>query len=665
MSDSRGPATRALVAGMLLLAAGARPAAGQCPESAPGLCLARIFQDGMVLQRDRPVPVWGWAPPGARVRVRLNGATRQDTASLGGAWAVRFPPLAAGGPYTLAVEAGDRQVRVRDVLAGDVWVASGQSNMEWPLARDADADVAVPAANDPQLREFAVPHTWSAQPEADLAGGRWAPADPAHAGQFSAVAYYFARELRSALGVPIGIIHTSWGGANIETWMSPRALGLSDSAYQAAIGRERGRQDSIALALSARLGQVPERDPGLVDGKAVWADPALADALWLTLPVPSLWEDAGLPGLDGGAWYRTAFTLSGTEAASGARLSLGTIDDDDITWVNGSEVGRTMGYAEPRRYQVPATVLRPGRNVLAVRVTDGAGGGGLYGSPDSLYLEIGGKRRPLAGQWQFRVGEVSLQPDGQRINKVPAALYNRMLHPLLRFPIEGVIWYQGESNANNDAQASAYRQQFAGLIESWRREWAEAGGGGTPRDFPFLWVQLPNYGPVDTVPPTRASWALLRESQSAALALPATAQVVAIDLGNPGDIHPRNKLPVGQRLALAARRTAYGEDVIASGPVYRAHTVSSGRITVSFDTGGSGMTVRPGDRSLQGFAIAGADRRWVWAEARLYGDRVTVWSPQVPEPVAVRYAWGNSPRTPSLTNRDGLPAAQFRTDDWE
>jgi sialate O-acetylesterase len=301
-------------------------------------------------------------------------------------------------------------------------------------------------------------------------------------------------------------------------------------------------------------------------------------------------------------------------------------------------------------------------NVLAVRVVDGSGGGGPYGAADSFYIEIGGVRKALPRAWKFRVGAVSLQPDGQRINKIPAVLYNRMLHPLLRFPIKGVIWYQGESNANNDAQATAYRALFAGLIRDWRRGWHES--SPTPADFPFLWVQLPNFGRPDTVPPASSGWARLRDAQSAALTLPGTAQVVAIDLGDPGDIHPRHKQPVGHRLALAALRVAYDRPVVASGPVYRSHSVSGGRITIEFDDAGAGLASRSGSESVSGFAIAGEDRGWVWAEARIDGGRVVVWSPQVPEPVAVRYAWSNSPVAPGLVNREDLPASPFRTDDW-
>jgi sialate O-acetylesterase len=640
----------------LILVAGTSSATAQ--QGADALRLPRIFQDGVVLQRGVPIPVWGWAAPGTPVVVTLAGRTARATADPAGAWEVRLPALPAGGPHALAVEGGGARVDVRDVRVGDVWVASGQSNMEWPLAQATGGPEAAAAANDPLLREFAVPHSWSEQPEDDLAGGSWAPADAEHAGRFSAVGYYFARDLRAATGVPIGIIHTSWGGANVETWMSRQAQGLGDDAWNALLRAERERETALREALRARFGgTLPETDPGLVDGRALWADPALDDAAWEALPVPGLWEQAW-PGLDGTAWYRTTFTLTEDEARQGVRIGLGRIDDDDVTWVNGTEVGRTSGYSLPRAYDVPAAALRAGSNVLAVRVADYTGGGGPYGDPSEFYVQAGSARRPLAGAWKFRVASVSLQPDGQRINKIPSVLYNRMIHPLLRFPIKGVIWYQGESNANTDEQAAAYRGLFASLIRGWRREWR--GGAG---DFPFLWVQLPNFGPVDTVPPARAGWAVLRESQAAALALPRTGQAVAIDVGDPADLHPRNKEPVGRRLAAVARRAAYGERIVASGPAaYRDHTVRDGRVTLRFADVGGGLVAR-GD-SLRGFAIAGADRRWVWAQARIERDRVVVWSPRVADPVAVRYAWSNSPATPNLYNREGFPAAPFRTDDW-
>ena len=643
--------------------AGREPAGAQpvTPPATPPatLRLARLFGDGAVLQRDAAIPVWGWAAPGTGVAVTLQGRTMRATADRDGAWRVAFPASGAGGPHLLTVEGGGTRLTVRDVLIGDVWLASGQSNMEWKVADAADGADVVARGHDAQLRHFKVPTTWAWEPAAELAGGEWRAADAQHVGDFTAVGYHFARELRDAVGVPIGILNTSWSGSAIEPWMSRQALGLDPAEWGAIVRAEERHQAAIRDTLRRRVGDLPGVDSGLVAGRAVWADPAYDDAAWPRLAVPGAWERSGYPGMDGVAWYRTEFTLTEREARRGARLSVGVIDDEDVTWVNGVEVGRTSGYAVPRVYEVPATALRPGRNVLAVRVVDGGGGGGILGVPAQLQLEVDGVRRPLAGAWKFRVATVALGEDAQHVNKIPTVLYNRMVHPLLPFPIRGVIWYQGESNANDEAQAVAYREQFATLIRSWRREWR-----GGRADFPFLWVQLPNFGAVDTVPPARATWATLRESQSAALALPNTGQAVTIDLGDPADLHPRNKRDVGHRLALVARRVAYGQSVVSSGPTYRAHTARDGRVSIEFDHADGGLVSRaPGD-AVTGFAIAGADGRFVWARARIEGGRVIVWSEQVARPAAVRYAWSNSPRSPSLYNGAGLPAAPFRTDAW-
>ena len=644
----------------LMVTAAARAAAAQADTLASTLRPARLFSDGLVLQRGAAIPVWGWAPPKTSVSVVLNGQTRTGTADARGAWRVTFPAMTAGGPYEMTVAGGGKRTEIRDILVGDVWVASGQSNMEWPVASSVNAAAEIASANDAKIREFAIPHSYSEKPEAEVVGGAWAHADSQHVGTFSAVAYFFARDLRTSVDVPIGIVHTSWGGANIETWMSKAALGLTDSAWRAAMTRDRVHNDSVRAALQAKIGDLPKADAGLQGDRALWADPMLSDASWATIKTPALWETVGYDGMDGIAWYRTSFTLTDDEARQAVRLSLGPIDDSDITWVNGVEVGRTtQRYADPRLYTVPASALHAGGNVVAVRVDDTGGGGGIYGSPAALYLEVGGVRRPLAGDWRFKVGMVSFQPDGQRINKIPTILYNRMIHPLLGFPIKGVIWYQGESNANSVEQAAAYRRLFRDMISSWRGEWR-----GSNPEFPFLWVQLPNYGPVDSLPPANSDWATARESQAAALALPNTGQVVAIDLGQAEELHPRNKQDVARRLALVARAVAYGERVVASGPTYRRHTVQGSRVTIELGNLGGGLVSRANDGAIPGFAIAGADRRFVWAKAKLDGNRVIVWSGGVAKPASVRYLWTNSPTAPVLYNREGLPVAPFRTDTW-
>ncbi len=644
----------------LAMTGAARTAAAQTDTLASALRPARLFSDGLVLQRGVPVPVWGWAPTKTSVSVSLNGQTRTTAADASGTWRVTFPAMKAGGPFEMTIVGGATRITVRDILVGDVWVASGQSNMEWPVESSDNASAEIASANDVKIREFAIPHSYSEKPEAEVVGGSWAHADSQHVGRFSGVAYFFARDLRKSIDVPIGIIHTSWGGANIETWMSREALGMSESTWRAAMAKDRAHNDSLRAGLRSRIGDPPTTDAGLVNGQAAWADPMLADDSWATIRTPALWESAGYDGMDGVAWYRTSFTLTDDETRQTVHLSLGPIDDSDITWVNGVEVGRTTDrYADPRLYTIPASVLRPGKNVVAVRVEDTGGGGGIYGSPASLYVEVGGVRRPLAGGWRFKVGMVSFQPDGQRINKIPTILYNRMIHPLLGFPIKGVIWYQGESNANSVQQAAEYRQLFKRMIASWRREWR-----GSNPEFPFLWVQLPNYGMVDSVPPAASGWATVRESQAAALSLPHTGQVVAIDLGQAEELHPRNKQDVAARLALKAREVAYGERVVSSGPTYHRHTIQGGRVTIELGNLGGGLVSRARDAAIPGFAIAGDDHRFVWANGRIEGDRVIVWSDQVPRPVAVRYLWADSPTAPALYNREGLPVAPFRTDTW-
>ena len=369
--------------------------------------------------------------------------------------------------------------------------------------------------------------------------------------------------------------------------------------------------------------------------------------------------------MDGVAWYRTTFALSAQEAAAGVTLGLGMIDDSDEAWVNGQRVGATVNrWNAPRRYPVAAQALRAGINHLAVRVTDSGGGGGIHvtdgdqdnhGDDDLLYVQPqGAVRRVLPDRWKFRPAAVTLAMQDDK-NQVDTLLFNQMIHPLQPYPLRGVIWYQGEANATI-ADAFAYRDRFAALIGQWRTQWQ------APR-LPFLWVQLANFrSGVDTA--SESPWALLRESQSSTLALPATAQAVAIDIGEPEDLHPRNKQEVGRRLALAARHVAYGESLLFSGPVYRAAEFEGRSARIAFDTQGSALAARGGGQTVHGFELAGDDRRFHPARAEIAGDGVIVTSGAVAQPKAVRYAWRDNPADADLTNREGLPASPFRTDDW-
>jgi sialate O-acetylesterase len=630
------------------------PAAARFASPAD-LRVISLVGDHMVVQRGSRVPIWGSARPGSLVEVRLGGVAYAARADAKGGWRVTLRPIKPGASRDLTIEGNGERLHFRDVVAGDVWVCGGQSNMEWSVADSLDASKEIAAADDPMIRHFRVPRSWAAQPEDSLAGGTWEVADPEHVGSFTAVGYFLARELRRHVTVPIGLINATWGGSRIEPWMSASSLGLDAAPLGEILAEERLYERTVLERIRARAGVLPDREEGLVEGRALWADPDLDDATWDVLSVPSRWEEAGYEGMDGVAWYRTSFELTADEARSGLRLGLGKIDDSDISWVNGREVGRTtLAWNSARVYEAPPAILKPGRNVLAVRVEDTGGGGGIWGDPDLLYVEAAGSRRSLAGTWRFKVGVVTVNLEFHK-NQVPTVLYNKMVHPLLPYPINGVLWYQGESNAGPE-DALAYRKLFRSLIEDWRAGW---GLGNVP----FLFVQLANYLP-SSAEPSDSSWALLRESQSAALALPMTAQAVTIDIGDAHDIHPRNKQEVGRRLALAARSVAYGERIVFSGPVYKRHDVRQGQVVIEFSDVGRGLVAKGEAGRLAGFTIAGADRRFLPAQATVQRGRVVVWNDLVPNPVAVRYAWADNPEAANLINLEGLPASPFRTDSW-
>lgn len=635
--------------------------------------LAGVFGDHMVLQRHAPIPVWGTAPVGALVRVSLRGATRSIRTGADGRWRVNLPPAPAGGPHELTVKA-DRTLVLRDVLVGDVWLCSGQSNMEWTLAQSQDAEREIASAQHPTIRHLKVPRRASLRPQEDMAPTPWQVSSPATAGEFSAVAYHFAVRLQKELGsrpgasgaaVPIGLINASWGGSHIETWTSPRASRAdpvlapfvqalpADAKAFAALQRDK------AVALVRRWqGDLPMA-PG-VDANAGkplqpdWAAAELDDSHWPTLNAPQIWEEQGLPNFDGSLWYRKRVDLNPAQAAGAAQLHLGAIDDCDESWVNGQRVGGLCQWDALRQYAVPAGVLRAGGNVIAVRVLDTGGGGGFHGVPSAMRLATAAGDLPLHGVWKARV-ESPLLKSEVGSNDAPTLLFNGMLQPLLPLRLSGVLWYQGESNVG---RAARYVQDFQNLITDWRAHWQQP-------TLPFLYVQLASFLPLSSNTLQSSAWAELRDAQRQALALPATGMVVATDVGDANDIHPRDKRTVGKRLAGLALQTAYGRGgAVASGPVLRQmRALDGGRLELSFDgtLPAQALAVRGGS-ALAGFAVAGVDGRFVPAQAQLQGQRVVVWNDALATPVAARYGWVNNPEQANLINRAGLPASPFRTD---
>ena len=626
--------------------------------SAQTLEVAKIFSDHMVLQRDVPVPVWGKAGPSKTITVFFNGTEFKTTSGRDGAWEVTIPQQAAGGPFEMNVISNSASLRFTDILIGDVWLCSGQSNMEWTVDNSNNAEEEIKNGNNSKIRHFKVPRTASSLPENSLAGGSWQPTTSETVGKFTAVGYFFAKEIASSESIPVGLLNSSWGGSRIEPWISAEDLGFDNpEALAAKVEKEREQQKAAFIAtLKKRLAVIPEKDLGMKDNQPLWAAEVYDDSDWETMELPKLWEQAGWDKTDGIFWFRRTVVLPKGMAAQDATLSLGPIDDSDQTWINGHLVGAVNAYNQNRVYSVPAKYLKEGNNCITVRVDDSGGGGGIYGDPSLMFLETSKFTVFLDGPWKYKVGMIRMNNGVQGENQQPTLLYNKMIHPILRFPIKGVLWYQGESNAGNPIDAKAYANQFRTLISSWRKLW----GVG---DFPFLYVQLANFMAAKDLP-SSSNWGILRESQSKALELPSTGQAVIIDIGEANDIHPRNKQDVGKRLALAAQKLTYSKELVFSGPTYNSMSRNASKVILTFNHTGSGLQAK-GNGALGGFAIAGEDKKFVWAEAKIVGNTIEVWATDIEEPIAVRYAWADNPSTANLYNKEGLPASPFRTDDWK
>jgi sialate O-acetylesterase len=629
-----------------------------------------LIGDNMVLQQGRRVRVWGWAEPGERVTVTFRGEKATATADARGRWEVSTGPHKAGGPFELTV-AGRNTLTFRNVLVGEVWVCSGQSNMEWSLVNAQDGAKESAAADYPFIHLFTVTKKTSATPLEDVEG-RWVVTTPKEAAQFSAVGYFFGRELHKRLNVPVGLIHTSWGGTPAEAWTS-RAVLAADPTLKPILERyDRQLTDLPRLQREYEAAQAEwarkymTEDAGNKGEAEGYAKPGFDAAVWKGMRLPQFWESAGLD-VDGVVWFRREVEVPAFWAGKDLTLKLGAIDDFDTTYFNGERVGSTgadtpNAWVALREYRVPGSLVRAGRNTVAVRVYDRMGGGGFGGGEMSL-APVGAAKADavtLDGEWSYKE-EATVpsrridwgsqpQAPGPANPNSPTVLYNAMLAPLTPYAIRGAIWYQGESNAG---RAYQYRVLFPAMIRDWRAAWGEG-------DFPFYFVQLANWKarPQDSID---SEWAELREAQTLTLRTPHTGMAVTIDIGNPEDIHPRNKLDVGLRLARWALADTYGMRLEKSGPLYDSFKVEGDKVRISFKHAG-GLKTRDG-AAPAGFYVAGADRRFVPAEARIEKGEVVAWSKDVPAPVAVRYAWADNP-TVNVYNSDDLPASPFRTDDW-
>lgn len=628
-----------------------------CPALAE-VRLAPIFGDHMVLQREAALPVWGQAEPGEEVSVTLAGQARSVRAGPDGRWRAELDPMPAGGPHELEVRGANR-ILLKDVRIGEVWICSGQSNMQWPVRLSADPEREIAQSADPDLRLFLVGFAAPSEPAAGLSGA-WQVCGPDSVGGFSAVAYSFGRHLRRELGVPVGLIQSAVGGTPAESWTRLEDLSSDPQLRKHAEHRTRALADYPA-ALARHKEQMRDFeatggfDPATAADDAGWERPDHDDREWGVLTQPLAWEYSGIGELklDGTVWCRRDVEIPADWAGKDLILRTCPIDEEDRAFFNGEAVGGLNAWTERRAYPVPGRLVRGGRAVISFRVTDRAGIGGIIGEPADFRLERADDPSiflPLAGPWRYRVAGRFLprptQPLGPGHALLPGGLYNGMIAPIVPFRIRGVIWYQGESNARDSLE---YRRLFPALIRGWREAWGQG-------EFPFYWVQLAGYIWERPDP----EWAELREAQTLTLSLPATGQALAIDLGESRDIHPKNKQEVGRRLALIALDRTYGRPTVYSGPVFRAVRFGDGRAVVSFDHADGGLVARDG--ALRSFEIAGADRVFVPAEAVVSGDTVIVSAAGISEPVAVRYAWANFPEGCNLYNGSGLPACPFRTD---
>jgi sialate O-acetylesterase len=650
--------------------------------------LPAIISDHMVLEKTAKVPIWGTADPGEEVTITLDGQTVKATAGADGKWKAVLNLANSGpGPFSLTVQ-GKNTITIKDVVVGEVWVASGQSNMAWVLKNTVDAEKEAAQSTNPLLRQFQVKRATSPTPLDDCEG-TWTTASPENSPEFTAVGYYFGKRLQKDLGVPVGIVNTTWGGTPSEAWTSsasiesvPDLKAAKEKHFRLVENQPEDRKKWVA-AFGEWLKTTNREDKTVADA-AKYAAPDANTEGWKKVTLPGPVTAEGLSG-NGAVWVRTEIERTGP-ATTAAGLDLGAIGGFDSVYWNG-ELITALDYRDypgagfSRRggkYSIPAEKVKTGKNTLAIRIYAPAGPAKFPTVPKF----VGNALENWVATEEFSLPALSAEQlaaapkppvNPPQRQSIATQLFNGMINPILPYAISGAIWYQGESNAG---RAHQYRTAFPLMITDWRKVWDQG-------DFPFYFCQLANYMAKNDAP-GESSWAELREAQSMTLSLPKTGQAVLIDIGESGDIHPRNKKDVGERLALIALANDYGKNVAFSGPVYDSLKIEDGKVRLTFKHTDGGLVAKPvpatydvttrdnktaplvrnsPDSELEGFAICGEDKEWVWADAKIDGNTVVVWSDKVPKPVAVRYGWADNPNV-NLYNGAGLPATPFRTDDF-
>jgi len=620
------------------------------------LKLASVFGDHMVIQQGIHTPVWGWAAPGQLVKVEMAGFISVAKTQTDGKWMVRMPVLDYGGPYEMKVIARDT-LRLKEVMVGEVWLASGQSNMEWSVGMGIGpkTDEEIKQAQYPDIRYFTVPHQTSVVPLENTEAAPWKQVNPETVKGLSGVAYFFARDLHLHRKVAVGILSSSWGATSAHAWMSSEILGMHPDFKEVVRNQDKNPANWEAVVAQSKWNDqhrdslAAQCQEGL---KRKVFSPEFNDSEWKTISYPANNEKAGLQWFWGVTWFRNSFEIKELKGNQGT-LKIFLRGKKVTLYLNGKEFARIPDAEKEMNLKIPKGLLKKGKNILAVRLYE-VWGTGLIGSAGSIPAIITDKNEHISinDTWKASGAIEPLIPGNQGYYNQYSVQYNARIAPLIPYGIKGVIWYQGEGNSS---RAFQYRTLFPMLIDDWRTRWGQG-------YMPFLFVQLANHKEKKPLPEDDQV-AELREAQALTLKLPNTGMACAVDIGDALDIHPRNKLDVGKRLYLAARKVAYGENIVHSGPMYEGFRTEGNQIRISFTSVGGGLIVKD-NQQLKGFSIAGSDQKFHWAEALLDGNTVLVSSPQVPAPVAVRYSWEINPDG-NLYNKEGLPAVPFRTDNFK
>jgi len=615
--------------------------------------LPKIFADNMVLQRNTQIPVWGWAAANEKIEVKFNDQIKKTKADKNGKWIIRLDKESAGGPYNLTIKARNT-IEIKNVLVGEVWICSGQSNMEFTVREAINAEKEMNDANYPMIRHFDVANAISSLPNEDVKEGKWEACSKATVGNFTAVGYFFAKKIYDELKIPIGLINASWGGTNAEAWTSREAFESSDAFKEMIAGMPKVSLDSMSNAYIKN----EEKRIEVLQGSKInlakaitYKETSFNDADWPEFDEPREWEKQELGELDGVVWLRKTIHVAANDAGKAASIELARVFDEDITYLNGIEIGSDLRWNATRKYAIPEGILKEGKNVIAIRIVDNGGSGGMNGREEDLKINTANAVIPLSGKWKYQV-EAVFSNIGK--DSYPTLLYNAMINPLIPYAFQGVLWYQGESNA---WRAYQYRKAFPLLINDWRKKWNN--------DFPFYFVQLSSYDILKGNSNNGSMWAELREAQTMTLSLPNTGMCVTTDIGNPKDVHPTNKQDVGKRLAAIALKNAYNKNIVCSGPSFKSMEIQGNQIIASFENTGSGLSTSDKYGYIKGFEIAGSDQIFYYAKAQIVNNKVLIYNENVPNPVAIHFGWADDASDDNLYNKEGFPAGPFRTDEWK